>query len=600
MYIPEEKISEIVSASDIVEIISDVVMLKKSGLNFFGLCPFHSEKTPSFSVSPHKQMFHCFGCGEGGNVISFVMKHQGLSFVEAVGYLARKFGIEIDAGPVNPERQKELLLKESLFRINNSVSQLYAQALKRSVKASRAREYLQKRGLSSDIIDKFNLGYAVDAWDTVVRFLKQNKVTRAFADQCGLVLQRKNSDGYYDRFRNRIIFPIYDVSMQIRGFGGRVMDDAMPKYLNSPETPVYTKGKILYGLHRSKQHCRQQGCVYIVEGYLDFLSLYQNGIKNCVASLGTALTSEHIRLLKGYAARMVLVFDSDNAGISAAERSIGLFVKDGVDVRIMVLPDGHDPDSFVIENGRDAFLSAAEKAMSAINFLREVALRKHGLSVEGKIAVLDEMKVHLAALTDGAARSLYIKDLSQRLGIDEKAVLEKVRNAYVKGTVAFKEYEMRGQEKQPDQSPTSETCLESDRRESQMLSMMLQYPEIIPEIEKRKVLDCFYSERFRALGNFIVSRLRAGGVSMAELMVAAEDAKDRELIAELSMKDIAGTDEIVRKSFFLVNRIIKIRKKNDNFLINEIRRAEQGGNSDLSLDLLKERQSEIRKLHGYK
>ncbi len=603
MYIPEEKVSDIIAASDIVEIISDFVMLKKSGMNYFGLCPFHSEKTPSFSVSPHKQMFHCFGCGAGGNAVSFIMKYQGISFVEAVKFLAEKCGIEIDTGPVNPEKQQRMALREGLFRINTRVTELYRRELKKGSGAEDARKYLQKRSISQDTIDKFSIGYAPDAWNTVVNFLRKMRVSRTSALECGLVLTRKNKDGYYDRFRNRIIFPIYDINMQITGFGGRVMDDAMPKYLNSPETSIYSKGKILYGLHRSRQHCRRKGGVYIVEGYFDFLSLYQRGIKNCVASLGTALTSDHVRLLKGYASKMVLVFDSDNAGINAAKRSIDTFMKDGVDVRILVLPEGYDPDSFVVENGKDAFIGAAEKAMSVMDFLRKTAEQKHGFSLEGKIAILNEMKEYLSVIEDSALRSLYIRELSQWLGIDEKAVLEKVRSACILAAKNTGRREVNARDiscTAPPQDALPEACLKSDRRECQMLSMMIQYPEIIPEVQKKGVLDCFYSNNLKSLGELIISKLGSSGGQIGELMVAAADKNHRELIAELSMKDVTETEDVFTKSLFLINRIIKIRKKNEGFLINEIRRAEQDGNSDLPLDLLQKRQSEIRKLHGYK
>ena len=309
MHIPEEKISEVLNASDIVDVISESVILKKAGTNYFGLCPFHSEKTPSFSVNPGKQIFHCFGCSAGGNALSYLMKYHGISFPEAVKMAARKYNIEIENATLSPWIKKEFELKEGLFRINQAVMGYFHDFLKESHKAEAARAYLKKRGISEEIIQEFRLGYSPEGWDTIVNLFRKHKVSNKNAVQSGLILERKQKDGFYDRFRNRIIFPIFDINMQTAGFGGRVMDDGMPKYLNSPETPVYFKSRILYGLHAAKQFCRQEGFVYIVEGYFDFLSLYQHGIKNAVASLGTALTSDHVRILKGYAARMVLVFE---------------------------------------------------------------------------------------------------------------------------------------------------------------------------------------------------------------------------------------------------------------------------------------------------
>ncbi|MCP4113928.1 MAG: DNA primase [Desulfobacteraceae bacterium] len=599
MLIPQEKISEIINASDIVDIISESVMLKKSGRNYFGLCPFHSEKSPSFSVSPEKQMFHCFGCKAGGNVFSFLMRHLGLSFPEAVKMAARRYNIQVETGQVSPERQRQLALKEGLFRLNSQVMEHYCGLLKDSPRADMARKYLEDRGITSETIERFSLGYALESWDDMVSFFRRLKLGRRLAEQSGLVLAREQKNGYYDRFRNRVIFPIVDISMQVAGFGGRVMDDSMPKYLNSPETPVYSKGRILYGLHAAKQYCRQADCVYIVEGYFDFLSLFQNGVRNTVASLGTALTSEHVRLLKGYASRAVLVFDSDDAGINAAKRSVATFVTEGLDVRILVLPRGQDPDSFVNAFGAQAFQEAAEKAMSVIDFLTETAVNKFGNSVEGRIAVLDEMKGHLASVEDSAARSLYVRELAQQLGIDESAVLEKVRDA-VTGLKAGRPVSAGfGEAMAPEQGGGDEG-LESFRRERQVLAMLLHYPEVRDEARKRGVLDYFYCGQLRRIGTVLVGLEGSENSLAAHLMTVLTTDEDRELVASLAMMDGGQSEKVLEKANFLMKRIVKVRNRNENTLANQIRRAEQGGDSQLPLDLLKKRQEEIRQLHGYK
>ena len=402
MYIPEEKVSEILNTSDIVDIISESVILKKSGRHFFGLCPFHSEKTPSFSVNASKQIFHCFGCSAGGNVLSYIMKYHGITFPEAAKMVARKYNIAIETKDIDPAKRKAFHLKESLFRLNKTVMGIYFDELKNSEPGNKAgdkaRKYLKQRGISDDIIQQFNLGFSPDKWEFIVKALKEQKIPKNTAVQCGLILGRKQKTGYYDRF----MFPIFDVNMQVAGFGGRVMDDAMPKYMNSPDTPVYNKSRILYGLHVAKQFCRQTGFVHIVEGYFDFLSLYQNGIKNTVASLGTALTSDHVRILKGYAARMILVFDSDAAGINAAKRSIKIFLKEGVDTRVLVLPEGNDPDSYVVKHGQEAFTDLAKNAKTVMQFLLQVSIDTHGLSVEGRIRILDDMKQHLILIQDSS------------------------------------------------------------------------------------------------------------------------------------------------------------------------------------------------------
>ncbi|HKL01375.1 MAG TPA: DNA primase [Desulfotignum sp.] len=588
MLIPENKISEILNTSDIVDIISESVILKKSGRNFFGLCPFHSEKTPSFSVNPEKQIFYCFGCSAGGNAISFVMKYHGLSFVEAVKMLARKYNIVVETRQMDPAKREEIAIKEALFHLNKKVMAYYADLLRQDSSAEGARQYLAKRGITRETMDQFHLGYALDQWQGGVAFLKKLRIRHKTALQSGLVLPRKQNNGFYDRFRNRIIFPIFDINMQVAGFGGRVMDDQMPKYLNSPETPVYSKGRILYGLHAAKQHCRKAGAVHIVEGYFDFLSLFQNGIKNTVASLGTALTSEHVRILKGYAPTMVLVFDSDAAGINAARRSIKLFMKEGVDTRILVLPKGDDPDAFVVHHGADAFLDLAGKAESVMQFLLKVAMDTHGLSVEGRIRILDEMKPHLADIQDSALRSLHVKELAETLNIDERAVLEKIKEQVVQG--------------HQEQTSTSEGLqesglLSSDPREKQLLSLMLFCPDIIPEVVDSGVLDCFYSQRLRSIANIIANADPLEPAFVNHVMAKMEHDTDRQLVASLAMAQGLDTETQMRKTaLFIINRIIRIKKRKENILTTKIIHAEKGCDDDV-MELLKLKQQEIRQLH---
>ena len=644
MRIPEDKITEILNATDIVDLVSDAVTLKKSGKNYFGLCPFHSEKTPSFSVNPNKQIFYCFGCGAGGDAFSFLMKHQGVSFPEAATLLARKAGVMLENVALDPSQRKKLQIKEGVFRVNGAVRDFFCDQLQNSTGGAAARMYLTQRGMTPEMIAEFGIGFAPDAWDHVVRLLRKWKVSRGVAQASGLVLPRKKGNGYYDRFRNRIIFPIIDVNMQVSGFGGRVMDDAMPKYLNSPETLVYSKGKILYGLHAARQHCRQRGDVYIVEGYFDFLSLYQYGIKNCVATLGTALTSSHVRLLKGYASRMVLVFDSDDAGINAAARGVELFMKEGVDVRILVLPEGQDPDSFVSRFGKEAFEDAAKQSMSVMTFLTQTAIHRYGTSIEGKVAVLDDVSQYLASIHESTKRSLYIRDLSHRLGIDEKAVMEKVRqqregqakqlrqsftrrekensrHSFVGGGASdsFPDGEVNSifmgdslggdgmgyntdtsGAHHPHRPQERANAFCAEKREKQLLSMMIQFPDIIEDVKSRGVLDCFFSQHLKSIGERLVAVASISSDRLvAGIMSAMQSEDERELIASLAMDEFSDVDDLREKSIVLMNRLIHIRQKHENSLINEIRNQERHDAADIPLELLRQRQAEIRKLRGY-
>lgn len=589
MFIPEEKISEILNTSNIVDIVSESVILKRSGRNYFGLCPFHAEKTPSFSVNPDKQIFHCFGCSAGGNSLSFVMKYQGISFPEAAGMVARRYNIVLETQSMDPAKRKEIQIKEALFRLNKKVMGFYAGCL--GDRDQTVGTYLEKRGMTAQTIQEFHLGYSPDSWDAIVRFFKQEKVTRQVAVNSGLILARKdttgkNTKGYYDRFRNRLMFPIFDINMQVAGFGGRVMDDSMPKYMNSPETMIYSKSRILYGLHAAKHHCREQGVVHIVEGYFDFLSLFQHGIKNTVASLGTALTTEHVRILKGYASQMILVFDSDDAGINAAKRSIRIFMEEGVETRILVLPDKNDPDSFVMKHGGEAFKELASQAKTIMQFLLGLAMDTHGLSVEGRIKILEEMKPYIALIQDSALRSLHVRDLAETLNIDEKAVLEKIRDVCVQNST--------------QQSPILVSDSQdrvSDPREKQILSIMLNHPELIPEVVDRDVVSCFYSEQFQQLARKIIATRNDKGAFVTRVMAKMDNDRDQELIASLAMQDFSENEDLHGTAIILMNRIIKIRKKNENILTTKIISAEKGCDAEL-MDLLKKKQQEIQQLHG--
>ena len=590
MFIPDQKITEILNSADIVEIIGESVILKKSGSNYTGLCPFHTEKTPSFSVSPSKQIFHCFGCKAGGDVFAFLMKHHGLSFPEAVKMVARRYNIAVETGNLSEEKKREISLKEGLFRLNQKVMTYYRDLLAHPDTGKTVREYLAGRGTSQEIIEKFQLGFAPDRWDTVVHYFRKMKVKKSLAENSGLVMPRKSGTGYYDRFRNRLVFPIFDVNMQVAGFGGRILDDGMPKYLNSPETPVYNKRRILYGLHESRPYIRKSGRVYIVEGYFDFLSLFQHGIYNAAATLGTALTKEHVRILKGYTSEAVLVFDSDEAGINAAGKSIELFVNEGLAVKILVLPEGKDPDSFVMEQGTDVFEKEAENALSAVDFLTHVAVKKHGTSIEGRIRVLEEVVPFLASMQDYALRSLHIREIAEKLDIDENAVMEKVKEAFradrKKGMAAV-------------ETTDTEKGLDSDRRESQVLSMMIRYPGIRDEVKQRGVLDCFYSEKLRAVGEKVLATDPDDDHFMIRLMTSAETEEQRETMAGLAMNDTVDTDGLEEKAAALINRIIKIRKKKENNLTKRIKQAEKSCDAD-PFELLAQKQEEIRRLHDNK
>ena len=593
-YIPEDKVSEIKHTADIVEVISDVVLLKRAGKNYLGLCPFHSEKEPSFTVSPEKQIFYCFGCTVGGNVFSFLMKYQNVSFPEAATILARRYGIEIPIQKMSFEQKRKITERERLLDINRQAVDFFRQKLFDKKSGKQAMAYLKERGINEQVIDHFFLGYAPEGWDNIVQYFSKKTVSLDLVEKAGLVVSKKNKDGFYDRFRGRIIFPILDLHMQVVGFGGRVLDDTMPKYLNSPETPLYNKRRSLYGIHRAKDHCRKRDMVYIAEGYFDLLSLHQNGIENAVATLGTALTTSHVQILKGYASRIILVYDSDDAGIKAALRSVGIFLAAEIDARIIVLPEGYDPDSYLFEYGYEFFLKAADKAQSIMHFLIDSAIKKHGLSIEGKIRVISELKEPLASIHDKVIRSLYIKELSERLNIDETAVLEKVREisarnmAETKDAKWIKDHEVTRSRKSGNK--IRDKALPGDkwvRLERQIIAMMLQYPKILPEIIDRNILAFFEDGSLRSIGQLILEHMDSSDEKVSKLVNLIQNKKQRNLIASLAI----GEDEWNYEGCLgILARFESIRNKNEKELLDKIKKAEKNNNFELLAELLNEKQ----------
>jgi DNA primase len=591
--ISEEKISEIRNTANIVEVVSEVVQLRKTGKNFIGLCPFHSEKTPSFTVNPDKQIFHCFGCGEGGNVFSFVMKQDRLSFPEAVRFLAKKFGIDIPEPRLSEKDKKQYSEKESLYKINRLAADFYHRTLLNSEKGRSAMDYLSRRKISQSTIDQFRLGFAPEGWQDLFRYLRNKHISENLMENAGLILPKKTNDGYYDRFRNRLIFPIYTIGGQIAAFGGRAIDDSMPKYLNSPETLLFNKRQILFGLDKAKNECRETKTVFVVEGYMDSIMLFQEGLKNTVATLGTAMTPEHIRILRGFSEKIILVYDSDEAGIKAATRSIGLFMDHGVDARILVLPEGHDPDSFVRENGMALFKKISQNAFSLVEFLIHTAIKKHGLSVSGKMEVVNDLLEPVAATMDPVARSLYIKKISEKIGIDETAIAFKLKSFIDQRQHGFRKHSEDAVLGQTSGSPRNDTMTGEEaptiRLERQILSVMLQFPKVISDIKKHDVINYFHDPLLKSIGMIIISNADSSRASFSDLVHEMENGEKRRIITELSVRNEGWDEEGCKK---LIDRfILSIQDKKETRDLNaEIKSAEKNKDMERLFQLLAEKQ----------
>ncbi len=581
--IPEEKIAEVKNACDIVDIVSESVVLKKAGRNFAGLCPFHAEKTPSFTVSPDKQIFHCFGCGEGGNVFSFLMKQNGVSFPEAVKLLALKYGIDLPTRAYGEGQRRGPSEREQLLAVNRTALKFFRRSLLEAENGRQAMSYLKNRDLDAATIDRFQLGYAPRGWELLTRHLRNKSVPAGILEKSGLSVRRKQGDGYYDRFRDRIVFPITDLSGNILGFGGRVMDDALPKYLNSPETPLYNKRRTLYALKEARQDCRSTQTVYIVEGYFDAIALHRHGVCNAVATLGTALTPEQVRLIKGFignAGTAVLVYDSDAAGIKAAQRSIDIFNREYVDARILVLAEGHDPDSFITAFGRERFLGETGQAKAMTAFLVDTAIGHHGLSPEGKIRILAEIAPALAAVQDPVDRGLIARDVAERLQVDESAVIEKISR-----TGSSPEAQRTAAAIGGGRSAAQPL----DRTEAKIISMMLQFSEIIEDIRDQGAVSCLCSPVLRELGEEVLNRAARGPVDVSELISSCSDPEKRRLITTLAMADEAWTREGCLK---LLSRFVENTKNRQKLvaLDQRIRDAEKSADENALIELLAERQ----------
>lgn len=419
--IPESIIDRIRESVNIVDVIGRYVTLKKRGRNYLGLCPFHTEKTPSFNVNPEKQIFHCFGCGTGGNVFTFLMRYENLSFVDAVKRLADETGIKI---PVSQEAKKQESENEQLFRANEVAESVYHQQLKQAPAA--VQEYLQRRGISAETREQFKLGYASGEWDGLLKYLERNGFSLNPYKKSGLLLESEKSGKLFDRFRNRLMFPIHNQSGKVIGFGGRALLDEpnSPKYMNSPESPVYQKSRILYGLYFSKEAIRESGAVIFVEGYMDFLQLYQAGIRNVVATSGTALTEEHARLIRRYTSRVYLCYDADTAGINAAVRGGEILFQQLLEVEALILPAGEDPDSFVKANGKEAFLALLKEAKDYLAFRLSILNRKYDLqkAAERSRAVAEALEM-LLPMQDAIRSGFYLEKIAEQLQVPATTLL---------------------------------------------------------------------------------------------------------------------------------------------------------------------------------
>jgi DNA primase len=518
-FIPEDKLLEIKDAASIEEVVGQYVKLTQKGRNLLGLCPFHSETKPSFTVAPDKGIFYCFGCGAGGNVISFIMQHQRLSFPEAAQELARRYGIPISLKELGPEGARQAQKRTKAYEANAAAAAFYAATLASS-EGRPGREYLKKRGLTLEIIRAFQLGYAVDDWDALRRHFQNRGIALELGQEVGLLAPRDRG-GFYDRFRKRIIFPIFDRQSRVIAFGGRIVGDGEPKYLNSPESLLYSKGRTLYGLPQAAEALRTTRVALVVEGYLDLIALHVHGVANVLATLGTALTREQVRLLKSLADKVVLVYDGDAAGARAMKRAFPLFAQENLAVRALPLPAGLDPDSYAQAHGADLFRGAWETAQPWFSYLLEDLIITHGLDIEGRVRVLEELRPYVQALTDPVEQDLWLKKTGERLGVDATALRQSLTSLAPISAARL--------------DPTRGILLDQEKK---LLRWILAHSEAVSPEELEEWTEEFDNPEFKGLLELIINSYREHGrLDHGLLVQQATGETQRQHICALTLEE---------------------------------------------------------------
>jgi DNA primase len=582
MRFDDNKIEEIKSRVDIVELASEYLTLKKAGRNFIGLCPFHQEKTPSFTVNRDKQIFYCFGCGEGGNVITFLMKIADKTFPEAIKDLAEKTGVVLLPMPSGKEGRQKDSLKESIINLNLRAAQHFNRNLS-SPAGKVAREYLQNRSISEETIKQFRLGFVPDTWRSLTDYIESSGSSLKLAEQAGLVIAGKEGN-YYDRFRGRLIFPIENIFGEIVAFGGRVMEKGEPKYLNSPESPVYIKGKNLYGLNKTKEEIRKKGFALIVEGYFDLISLWNAGIGNVVATLGTALTREHLELLRRYTIEVVALFDPDEAGRKALDRSLELFLSMRMRARALILPEGCDPDDYIKKHGKDKLNELIAHAPAISDYYIDNVLGG-GKTFEDKRDMIKTAMEFINKIGDEIEKNLFIKRIAEKLGINQELLKKELHKKEV-------------QIKPKTAGEKQNINVQINPLEINLIRLLLEYPQKTVQVESERILDCFLQPELKALGEKIVEAYKLlGFIDISVILSADEDSPLREKIFKLMMAAPPTDDAILEKNFTDNIRRIKEKWYKDQHrqLKFKLAQAQESGNEELSNKLLYEKENILTK-----
>jgi DNA primase len=591
-YLDDDFIDRVRDGNDIIDVISAYLRLEQAGRNHKGLCPFHEENTPSFIVTPDNQLYHCFGCGAGGNIFNFIMEIENIEFVEAVEILAERIGLSLPQK--SKFEKKKVTEKSEIYEIHEWVAKFFNYLLTETEQGAKAYAYLQERGFERRIIDKFKLGYAPDSWQSLFNFLKKKGYSAERIHQSGLIIPRKKGNGYYDRFRNRLIFTIFNARGKAIGFGGRVLDDSQPKYLNSPDTPIFDKGNNLYGLHLAKKEIRRSDSAIIVEGYTDMITAYQSGIKNIVASLGTSLTREQAKLLKRYAERVFIAYDGDAAGENATMRGLDILKNMGVEVYVIQIPPETDPDEVIKERGKKYFNSLLEEAISLIEFKIECSLKRKEISqVEDKVKVVDEIIPILVDIENEIEQAEYIKKVAKKIDTDIKAIKSRLKNyLYQKNEVKDRNYKDRNNKAKVDADvdDVPDIYLKSAKK---LLALMLNDRQVLNLAKDELEVADFIIDEYKKIAEIIFD---SNTLKLEKIYDQINDQRVKEFITELAVIDEEGDpteykEEVVR-GYLKKMKEYQLKMKKER-LEMKIQKHETEGNFDKVNQLLRKYQGLI-------
>ncbi|MFE4425822.1 DNA primase [Peribacillus butanolivorans] len=560
--IEDEKINQIREAVDIVDLIGEYVQLKKQGRNYFGLCPFHGENSPSFSVSAEKQIFHCFGCGAGGNIFTFLMDIEGYNFVESAKVLAEKGNVPLDV-EINKDSQRSNMPagSQQMFEAHDLLRKFYHHLLVNTKEGQEALEYLLKRGFTEETIEKFQIGYSLDSWDFVSKFLLKRGFPAEFMEQAGLIIFREKDESYFDRFRNRVMFPIMDHQGNTIAFSGRAMGDDEPKYLNSPETPIFNKSKTLYNFHHARPHIRKKEQIVIFEGFADCISAVRAGVENSVATMGTALTDQHIQLLKRNTDQILICYDSDSAGLNAANRAVNMLQDNDFTVKVALMPDNLDPDDYIKEFGEKSFVSEVIGAsLTYMAFKMHYLRRGKNVNNEGdRIQYIEEVLREISRLPNAVERDHYLRQLSSEFSLSLDALEQQQRQVFFaerkKGTL-------------PQPAIQKKMTLQYEHKlkpahhnaETKLIAHMLKSRDMTFKIQQLLGQTVFHVDEHQAIITYLYAFYEDGHEPDTSFFLTyLPDPNLRRIVSEIEMMSV--NEEVTEKELTdCINQVLKYEK----------------------------------------